>query len=72
MKLIEFVKFESESKSWEEAETVCKNYGEHVHLTSVMNKLEEDILVVLSHPEDFWVGLKKEEVTSIKKFLITS
>jgi len=36
-----------------------------------MNKLEEDILVVLSHPEDFWVGLKKEEVTSIKKLPIS-
>ncbi len=43
---------------------VCLEYGENVHLISMIEKLEENFAYVLSDLNDFWIGLKKTDVSS--------
>ena len=57
-----------EAKTFSQAEDHCKEQGEHTHLLSVMDMVEEDVGIVLSFKEMSdvtWLGLSKSEVNII-------
>ena len=60
-----YFQFDVASKSWNGAEDSCKAYGERIHLASVQNVFENDLMLVLSNPGDYWIGLTQKEVNYV-------
>lgn len=52
-------------KTFTQAEQVCQDLGEDVHLVSIDDISEEDFTIVYSYPEDIWIGLTKATVRNI-------
>jgi hypothetical protein len=42
--------------------------GEDVHLPSLRDGAEEDLLIVVTNPTNTWLGLRKEKVRVFLKF----
>jgi hypothetical protein len=42
--------------------------GEDVHLPSLRDGADEDLLIVVTNPTNTWLGLRKEKVRSFLKF----
>ena len=54
-----------EERTMREAEEYCRQFGDHTHLLSVADIVEEDFAIVYTFEDksdNLWLGLEKEEV----------